>query len=233
MICSFSRPVEARQFISPYTTAWDQALEFIADNDKLKGLILYPDSVNIREEMQTLRLDVIPASQLTAGECDEIIDLCSRAYEEDFEVYRALLFQNAVHVRGWIDDVLVTHALWLTRWLQLETGTMLKTAYIEAVATDQAFRNRGYASRVMRRVAAEIQDFDIAGLSPFSERYYARLGWEKWRGPLLIRQNGKLLPTPPDEDGDEECLMILRLPKTPDLDLDSPISIEWREGEVW
>jgi hypothetical protein len=28
-------------------------------------------------------------------------------------------------------------------------------------------------------------------------------------------------------------VMILRLPRTPPLDLDAPLSIEWREGDLW
>jgi hypothetical protein len=56
---------------------------------------------------------------------------------------------------------------------------------------------------------------------------YARLGWEFWRGPLFIRRAGRLIPTPDEE------VMILRLPKTPPLDLEAPLSVEWREGELW
>lgn len=180
----------------------------------------------------TIRFDVTPSDQLSAAGRKQILDLCERAYEEDLGKYLDL-FENPVHVRGWVNETLVTHAAWVTRWLQLADKTNLRTAYIEMVATEPTYQNRGYAAAVMHKIAAEIQDFDLAGLAPFSEDYYSRLGWESWRGSLLIRKDGQLLPTPPDEDGDEECLMILRLPKTPQLDLDSPISIEWREGEVW
>jgi aminoglycoside 2'-N-acetyltransferase I len=37
-----------------------------------------------------------------------------------------------------------------------------------------------------------------------------------------------MLPTPA-----EEQVMILRLPKTPPLDPNAPLSAEWREGELW
>ena len=63
--------------------------------------------------------------------------------------------------------------------------------------------------------------------SPSFAVTYARLGWEFWRGPLFIRRADRLIPTP-DED-----VMILRLPKTPPLDLEAPLSAEWREGELW
>jgi hypothetical protein len=34
-------------------------------------------------------------------------------------------------------------------------------------------------------------------------------------------------------DTPDERVMILSLPQTPSLDLDLPLSVEWREGEVW
>ena len=81
----------------------------------------------------------------------------------------------------------------------------------------------------MRRLQAEIIDYDLGGLSenPDFRFWYQRLGWESWRGQLLIRTEQGLLPTP-----GEHC-MILRLPKTPALDLGSSLSAEWRTGELW
>lgn len=179
-----------------------------------------------------LTQEVISKSDLTDGQYAEILVLCAGAYEEDLSAYLED-FDDAVHVLGRVDEQLVTHGLWIPRWLQIGDGPLLKTAYVEAVATEESYRQRGYAAQIMQRIVHEIHDFEIAGLAPFSERYYARLGWETWRGPLLIRQEGKVIPTPPDEDGDEECLMIYRLPRTPHIDLDSAISIEWRKHEVW
>jgi aminoglycoside 2'-N-acetyltransferase I len=103
----------------------------------------------------------------------------------------------------------------------------LRTAYVEAVATEPAFQRRGFATAVMQRVAHAIGDFDLGGLSPSEVGFYERLGWELWRGPLSIRSAAGLIPTP------NERVMILRLPRTPPLDLHSPLSAEWREGELW
>ncbi len=57
--------------------------------------------------------------------------------------------------------------------------------------------------------------------------YYERLGWELWCGPLAIRTERGLVATPGEE------VMILRLSKTPALDLDHRLTAEWRQGEVW
>ncbi|MBN1248650.1 MAG: GNAT family N-acetyltransferase [Anaerolineae bacterium] len=172
-------------------------------------------------------MSLVASSELQGETRVALIDLINRAYEEDLTA----LFDNlgeGVHLLGTVGGQLVTHAMWVTRWLQVARGPLLRTAYVELVATDAAYRNRGYAAAVMRRLQREICDCDIAALSPFSVAYYARLGWEPWQGPLFIRKDGALVATPEDEE-----VMILRLPKTPGLDLTQPLSIEWREGEVW
>jgi len=58
--------------------------------------------------------------------------------------------------------------------------------------------------------------------------FYARLGWECWRGPLSVRVGARLVPTPDEE------VMALRLPRTPTpLDLSLPLAVSWRLGDVW
>jgi aminoglycoside 2'-N-acetyltransferase I len=174
-----------------------------------------------------LQLEVISGDLLPPQIRSEVTALCTRAFEEDFYSLMAT-FHGAVHVLGRLGPKLVTHALWVTRWLQVGTNPVLRTAYIEAVATEKAYRNRGFATAVMKRVANEIRDFDLGGLSPFSVAFYERLGWERWRGPLFIRTDAGLVPSPADEE-----VMVLRLPQTPLLDLGAPLSAEWREGELW
>jgi aminoglycoside 2'-N-acetyltransferase I len=179
-------------------------------------------------EMDTkLKLEVVHADQLTPDLLAEILDLCNRAYEEDLGLIFNT-FKDATHVLGFLETTLVSHALWVTRWLQMGNNSVMRTAYIEAVAAEKIYRARGFASMIMKRVAQEIQDFDLAALSPFSVAYYARLGWELWYGPLFIRTDEGLLQTPRDGD-----VMILQLPQTPELDLYAPLSAEWREGELW
>jgi len=90
---------------------------------------------------------------------------------------------DRVHVLGRDPGWLVTHTLWVTRWLQAGVSSPLRTAAVAAVARDQDCRCRGYATQLMRRIPAEIQDFQLAVLSPFDTAWYARLGWELWRGP--------------------------------------------------
>jgi len=174
-----------------------------------------------------LRIDVITSDKLTSGDAAAIIDLCRRAYDEDLERYFRDL-GGGTHVMGYLEDRLVSHAMWVTRWLQPEGGPFLRTAYVELVATDPAVQRHGHASAVLRRVAQAIGDFDLGALSPATSEIYARLGWELWHGPLSIRGPEGLIPTP------DEQIMILRLPRTPPLDPNAPLSAEWRAGEeLW
>jgi aminoglycoside 2'-N-acetyltransferase I len=172
-------------------------------------------------------LEVIPKDQLSETDCYEIIALCSQAFEEDFRPYLDS-FEAPIHILARQEGRLASHALWITRWLQVENGPVLRTAYVEGVVTDKRFRGQGLATCVMKHLAGEIKDFDLGGLSPAETTLYARLGWEYWQGPLFHRKAGKLIPDPADE-----TLMILRLTKTPELDLSKAISVEWREGEIW
>ncbi len=137
-------------------------------------------------------------------------------------------FVDATHVLGYYNDLLVCHALWVTRYLQAGTNPMMRTAYVEAVATEAEYRSRGFASAVMKHLIGEVQEYDLAALSPFSVEYYQRLGWDLWQGPLFIRTKDNLQPSL-----DEEEVMIFRLPKTPLLDLTVSLSAEWRKGELW
>ncbi len=163
---------------------------------------------------------------MTPGQRRAVIDLCSRAFEEEYEAYLET-FADPVHVLACLDGELVSHALWITRWLQPGQSDLLRTAFVEGVATEPAYRRRGLARRVMQVLQEKIQDFQIGALAPFDVGWYQRLGWELWQGPLFARTAAGLQATPGEE------AMILRLAGTPPLNLADPLSIEWRPGEVW
>jgi len=179
--------------------------------------------VKIEEQLQ---IKVVKGESLSDVDRNTIISFCNRAYEEDLESLFNT-FRITTHVLGYYDQSLVSHAMWVNRWLQVGNNPPMCTAYIEMVATEKTYRNRGFATAVMRRIADEIHDFDLGALSPFSVAYYERLGWELWHGSLFIRTDSGLIRTPREE------VMILRLPCTPSLNVNDPLSAEWREGESW
>jgi aminoglycoside 2'-N-acetyltransferase I len=173
-----------------------------------------------------LHIEVAGSESLSPATYAAVIALCNEAYEEELAQLFAT-FISPVHVLAYLGDTLVSHAMSVTRWLQPGTLPLLRTAYVEMVATAPAHQGRGFGTAVMQRLAAEIQDFDLGGLSTGSHGFYARLGWQSWRGPLFIRTDTGILPVPDDS------MMFLRLPKTPALDITAPLSAEWRAGEVW
>jgi aminoglycoside 2'-N-acetyltransferase I len=129
-----------------------------------------------------------------------------------------------------LDGRLASHAAVVER--ELRTGPhRLRTGYVEAVATLPELQRRGLARRVMRAANGHIEDvYELGGLDSGSQGFYERLGWQRWRGPTFVRMAHGEERTE-QEDG---YVMILRTPRTPaELDLDAPISCDWREGDVW
>jgi aminoglycoside 2'-N-acetyltransferase I len=136
---------------------------------------------------------------------------------------------GGLHVILELDGRIVGHASVVER--ELRVGEQpLRTGYVEAVAIDPAWQGRGLGSRLMRDVDAYVEErFELGALGTGSHRFYERLGWRTWRGPASVRTEHGLERTP-DEDG---YILVLETPASPPLDLDAPISCEWRPGDVW
>jgi aminoglycoside 2'-N-acetyltransferase I len=177
-------------------------------------------------------LEIVCREALTGAARAEIVGLCEAAYGEDFSRLFELL-PVSVHVMARDErGVLLSHAEFVPRWLHAEGLGAMRTAYVEAVATAPGERRKGLATAVLRRlldVVVADGSWDLAALSPSDAAFYERRGWELWRGPLAIRRDGRLEPSPEDEQ-----VMIRRLPRTPAaIDKTALLSAEWREGELW
>lgn len=159
---------------------------------------------------------------------ETIVRLCSEAHDVDFSALFTMLPPDGLHVLGTLDGQMVSHAVVTTRWLQPEDLPVLRTAYVDAVATLPAQQGRGYGSALMRALASHITDYEIACLETGRPDFYERLGWERWRGPLAGRSSEGLIPTP-----DQTGVLILRLPRTPALKLDGLLTIECQSLRIW
>ena len=164
---------------------------------------------------------------MTPAQSSAVIALCSEVFELDYAYYMDLC-PDRVHVLGYLGDQFVAHALWLDRPLRVGDGPWLNAAYVEGVATHADFRQRGYGAAVIRRLQAAISGYDLGALSPAVPEWYAKLGWERWLGPLWIDHDGALEATP-----DDEMVLIYRTPRTPQLDLAAPLTAPWRPFELW
>lgn len=127
-------------------------------------------------------------------------------------------------------DRILTHASVVPRHL-VSGGVVLPTGYVESVATWPQDQGHGYATRVMTEVAAHIDDrYRLGALDTGSPAFYERLGWVLWRGPTSVASpSGEITPTP-YEDG---AVMVRHTPATPTLDLDGPLTCDWRPGDAW
>ncbi|MFL5654573.1 MAG: GNAT family N-acetyltransferase [Ktedonobacteraceae bacterium] len=166
--------------------------------------------------------------ELNADTRASIIHVCRTAHQEDdFTHLFSYIPSGGIHVLAYREHELVSHAVATTRWLQPEGLPLLRTAYVDAVATLPAYQGQGIASTLMRHLATVLSDFEMACLETERVSFYARLGWEVWRGPLAGRRATELLPTP-----DQKGIMILRLARTPPLDVESLLVIEY-DGRIW
>ena len=176
-----------------------------------------------------VELRVFATEELTAEHRRQVIDVCIRAHAvQDFENLFTFIPSGGRHVLAFEGPALVAHAVATTRWLQPEGLPELWTAYIDAVSTVPERQGRGIGSAVMERLAAEVGDHDVACLQTDRVSFYARIGWELWRGPLAGRDGTRLIPTP-----EQRGVMVLRLPRTPPLDLDRLLTIERQPSRIW
>jgi aminoglycoside 2'-N-acetyltransferase I len=123
----------------------------------------------------------------------------------------------------------VAHASVVPRVLELGDRAV-RTGYVEAVGTASAVQGRGFGRRVMGEIEALVRrDFEMGALATGELEFYARLGWEWWRGPTSVRRGDQLVRSP-DEDG---AIMVLRFGPSAEVDLDGPIACAERRGDDW
>lgn len=177
---------------------------------------------------ETITVTSARTEELNADTRSAIIHVCRTAFQEDDFLYLfSYIPSGGTHILAYCDQELVSHAVATTRWLQPESLPLLRTAYIDAVATVPAYQGQGIGSTVMRHLALAITEYQIACLQTDRISFYSRIGWETWRGALAVRKADQLVPTP-----DQKGIMILRLERTPALDTDGLLIVEY-DGRMW
>lgn len=167
---------------------------------------------------------------LTPAMRRDVIDVCVAANDSvAFERLFAYVPSGGRHVLGRIDGRIVGHAVVTTRYAQPDGLPVLRTAFVDAVATAPAAQHHGIGTAVMQRLGEVLPDYEIACLQTHIAGFYERLGWELWRGPLAGRRDdGTLVPTP-----DQHGVMVLRLPATPPFAVTGLLTIECQPNRVW
>jgi hypothetical protein len=181
--------------------------------------------------MSLVTVRILASEELAAaGLRQPVVDLCLAAHEVDEFQYMFTKYfpSGARHFLAYDGDTLVSHAVVTTRGVQPEGLPILRTAFVDAVSTLPSRQGEGYGTTTMQRLAKEIPDYEIACLQTDRQSFYARLGWEEWRGPLAGRSDDGLIPTP-----EQRGVMVLGLPNTPPLDLDTALTIERQPERIW
>jgi aminoglycoside 2'-N-acetyltransferase I len=180
--------------------------------------------------MTAITLEVLPTDALSAATRAEIIAVCNRAFAiqpgHDFSTLFDFV-RDSMHVLARDQRRLVAHACWAVRSLQPQGLRPLRTAYVDAVATEPAFQRRGIGSAVMQRLDLESAGCELQALSTDDAAgFYERLGWELWQGPKAGRTAHGLQPT-------TDIVMIRRTATTPALDVTSLLVADDRGGTPW
>jgi GNAT superfamily N-acetyltransferase len=178
-----------------------------------------------------IQLLTLPTDELGSRLTAELVALCGRAFREPFErPWRAV--GPGTHVIAMLDAQAVGHALVIERVVAvgLEQPIGLHTAYVENVAAEPRLQGRGIGSAVMRAVNTLVDRYELGALATASNRFYERLGWLTWRGPVYVRRESRHERL----SGEDGRVMVRITPRGPaTLDLDAPISVEGRAWNAW
>jgi len=124
---------------------------------------------------------------------------------------------------------LIAHAAVIQRRL-IYRGTALRCGYVEGVAVREDWRGQGLGSAVLDAAEQVIRGaYPMGALSASGAgaRIYRPRGWMRWRGRTSVLSPTGLIPTP-DDDGS-----VFVLPVEADLDPDSDVTCDWRDGYAW
>lgn len=136
---------------------------------------------------------------------------------------------GGVHVLAMEGRRVIGHAAVVPRRVYLG-DEQIAAGYVEGVAVAAAERSSGVGSAVMREVADIIGDAELIGaLSTSAHAFYRRLGWERWRGPSFVMEEGRRRRTAEEDDG----IMVLPRPARGPVDLESAIAVDARSGDDW
>jgi aminoglycoside 2'-N-acetyltransferase I len=136
---------------------------------------------------------------------------------------------GGIHATVWESDTLIGHASLIQRRLGYD-GKALRTGYVEAVAVRPEYRRQGFATALMRAVERFIVGaYEVGALSATEQAldFYTTLGWRRWRGPTWSLTPHGCFRTPNDDGS------VFILPVTADVDVDKPITCDWRGGDPW
>lgn len=143
---------------------------------------------------------------------------------------------GGMHALVWYHGALIAHAAVVQRRL-LHGDRVLRTGYVEGVVVDNDWRRYGLGKALMDAVEQVLRGaYELGALSVGHEvaPFYIARGWAPWTGPtqamtangIAARGSGAGFPQAGD-DG------VHVLPISVELDVNSPLTCDWRNGALW
>lgn len=123
----------------------------------------------------------------------------------------------------------VGHASLVQRRL-MTSGRPLRCGYVEAVGVRPDLQRTGIGSLLMQPLEAALSNaYEVGalGASDDGASFYVSRGWQLWRGRLSVLTPDGITPTPDEEGG------VYVWSASAALDLDSELTCDWRDGDVW
>lgn len=117
-------------------------------------------------------------------ELDEMLELMCRAFDLDVELARDIFYSDPffdlLERRVLVEKGKVISCLTIVPGVMALGNARVPVAGIAGVATDEAFRRRGYAGALLRDTIKWLYDkrTPLSMLYPFSPHYYRKFGWE-------------------------------------------------------
>jgi aminoglycoside 2'-N-acetyltransferase I len=173
----------------------------------------------------------VPTADLTAAERTGIRAMLDRAFAGRFDDQDWDHSLGGSHVVVTAGAEPIAHAAVVQRRM-LHAGRSWRCGYVEAVATDPAWRGQGFAAAVMAEAERIIDHaFDLGALSASAagRGLYLRRGWLPWTGTTWA-----LGPDGPVRTAEEDDSTFVRVVTGgPKLDRDGALTCDWRDGDVW
>ena len=174
------------------------------------------------------RMITAHTGELTSEELRAIRALLDEAFGGEFTDDDWEHALGGTHVVVLEDDAVIAHGSLVMRRL-LHGGRSLRAGYVEAVAVRPDRRRAGHAGTVLAALEALAPAYDLLALSSSEDgvAFYTSRGWQRWRGPTSVLAPSGIEPTPEDDDS------VYVRPGPTVLDLDGPLTCDWRPGDVW